>query len=122
MTLLPFVLIWLVIYLFSASVSNGIVVLVTRKRVNWRIWEFVFSFLPLVVWISLVAFNSKGKTLSNAVVEPFVCGILSSLQALTCSIFAVMQQKRGVFPLVFGVILGCISAVLVFLFMPALPE
>ena len=122
MSTIPMHVVWLLYYLVPCALAGGVIVLVTRARISWRGWELALLFLPFVVWTSAITLNDADKTLSNAAFEPFVCGLLSSVQLLVriCAWKILHRDHPILVPI--GVLASCFVALAVYWSMPALPE
>lgn len=122
MSTAPLCAVWFLLYLVSCILAGGLTTFLTRSWMAWRLWEVVLLLLPFLVWSGAIAINSTGKTLSNAVIEPLVCGLLSSLQLLI-RIYAVKVHRTDHILLVpLGVLVSCLAVLVVYWTMPALPE
>ncbi len=118
----PFILIWMFIYSLGSLVSSGLVLLLARGQVLWKSWEFPVAFVPFIVWTVLAFAVDANKTLSNVVVEPFVCGLLSGIQFAVRWVVAKITGHD--FPQVAfaGALVSALLTVAVFYLVPALPE
>jgi hypothetical protein len=81
--------------------------------------DFVLLVLPWLAWISSSLAYSQGKSLSNAVIEPSVLGLVTSLILLLRLIPGYPKSRAG-----FAITLAgpVIAAVCIWFFVPGLPE
>ena len=53
-----------------------------NRSIGWRWWELVFPVVPFGLWFCLTAPSDRGKSLSNAVIEPLLCGCAACIPFL----------------------------------------
>ncbi len=92
-----------------------------RQRVHWFWWEFFNLLIPFLTWIILALTNLRNKSLSNAGIEALMLGVL----------IGIIQIFPVIVPEIYGsrlksafvtLLLSIIIVLLVYFFMPSLPE
>lgn len=70
---------WLPFLLPAAPVAAACWTL-GRRRVAWRRWEYTLLVVPFLAWLGAMLADDSGKSLSNAVAEPFWlgCGVAAA--------------------------------------------
>jgi len=108
-------------YVIPAIVIAGPIWFFGRERVHWFRWEFFSLLIPFLVWIFLASTNLRNKSLSNAGVESVIIGILIGIIQIFPVIIPEVYESRlkSAFATLF---LSIIIAVLLYFFMPTLPE
>ncbi len=76
----------------------------------------IWSFFPLTR-----AFTFTTKSMSNALIEPLLLGILTGVTSLLCGtlLMRYFSKKQNN---IIKIILPCIIAIIIAMFLPALPE
>ena len=115
-----FFLIPFVIYAIPTTV--GMLVISWLLKVKNRLECRLFSLCPILLWMAFTWHNDKGKTLGNAVAEPFLLAII------VCLLFAFRSfaVRRGVLAqkTLDAIAVGayCLAAMFVFFLVPSLSE
>lgn len=108
-------------YVIPAIIIAGPIWFFARTRVQWFHWEYLNLLVPFLIWIFLALTNLRNKSLSNAGIESITLGIL----------VGVIQILPVIMPEVFGsrlksalatLFISVVIAVLIYYFMPSLPE
>ncbi|MBN2024588.1 MAG: hypothetical protein JW809_17545 [Pirellulales bacterium] len=120
MTLVPLIVFLFSLYSLPVAVVCAIVALCSRQ-IAWRWWEFVLLVVPFFLWTGLVIVHNTGKSLGNAVYEPFLCGCIACMPILAKTTAARLGWQMEVSYLT-AFIVACIMILAVYVFMPALPE
>lgn len=122
MSISPFIVVWLLVYGIAFAFSGGVILWASRGKVIWQVWEFAVMMLPFLLWVLLITNNRAGKSLSNALVEPFLCGLIASLQpGFRLFIMHITKQDDSKMSL-WGVAIACFGSIAVYLFTPTLVE
>lgn len=109
------------IFTAPAGVVTGIIVFLSRRRVDWKAWEAVVFILPFGAWALLMIsdLSLNQKSLAN-LGEPlyFIAGIPIA------AIVRVLVGRRASQTVLSGALIGFVSAlaVAVFFMVPPLPE
>ena len=117
----------MLLFILSLGVLQGLIAIVIscpfwilgRKRVTWRKIDGLVLFVPYLLWLGLMRVNDLGKSLSN-LLEPIIIACLAGLSACV----RIVVGSRANETRVTGILLGSVSllAVMVWRFMPSLPE
>lgn len=104
-----------------AVVLSAPVVLLSRTRVHWRLWETLVLVLPFVIWTVLMfsPLSTGRKSLAN-LGEPLYLAVAIPLAALIRVGIGSRVPQRACASGLIGVV--CIVAPAVFFLVPALPE
>lgn len=111
---------WMLQTIVAATLTAPIV-LFTRRRVHWQVWELLAFFLPFLVWTILMFSNlSTGrKSLSN-LAEPALLGFSIGIAALAhVGLVSRLRERRSAWTLIVGL---CFIAAGIFFVTPPLPE
>ncbi len=120
MSSIPFLIILWLVFLIPAGSITAICRFLGRHRVTWQKWELAILLAPYGVWMILTMLSSTGKSLSNAIVEPFCLG---SGVALACIARVVAGRKWNEDMLAISLFVACcVLAVALWAFMSAIPE
>lgn len=91
-----------------------------RNRTDWKRSDFAVAVYPYWIWVGLMIFVARGKTLSNFFVEPIWLGLIAVVSPATRLITGKrIQSKR--YPellLLFVILMG----IMFWKWMPSLPE
>ena len=120
MSSLPLVGFLFFLYVVSATVVCLPIVWWYRS-IGWRWWELVLPVVAFALWLSLVVVSDKGKTLSNAVIEPLLCGCLACMP-IVLRAAATRCAWWGEVAYLIGLFLSCVVVLIIYVGMPALPE
>jgi hypothetical protein len=88
---------------------------------QWRWWEFLCLLVPFVLWLVLSLLGGKAQSMVNAIIEPFICGILAYLPI----IFKSVSPRFGWRPTAwfyFGLFLSCSFVLVTYFAVPPLSE
>lgn len=92
------------------------------RSIGWRWFETILLWVPFLLWFCLMAlWSEKGKTLSNVVVEPFLCGCFAFLPLAT-KVTATRYRRSSVAGYFLGLFASCLIVLLIYQQMPGLPE
>lgn len=115
---------WMVFLLFLYAMPAAFICLPTVWRyrsIGWQWWELLLPLSPFGLWLFLITIDDRQKNLSNAVIEPLLCG----LAAVTPILFRVAVARYGWRPgLAYfgGLLISYALVLIVYFFMPAIPE
>ena len=110
---------WLV-FLLMGIVVCGPVWFLGKRRIQWTWRDYIVLVLPLTLWIILIVINGAGKSLTNAVIEPFWLGCSVPIAPLTRLIIGKrVNQKLLAISLL---VILCLVATGLWMFVPCLPE
>ena len=110
------------VFLYAVSATVVCVPIIWWYRtIGWRWWELILPIVPFSFWLCLTAFSDKGKTLSNAVIEPLLCGCAACLPV---ALRAMATRCRWQVEMTYfvGLLISCVFALIVYFGMPAIPE
>jgi len=120
MICLPFTLVLWLSFLFPAGIVMATCRMAGRQRVNWFKLEYAFLIVPYLTWVILVLMNDKGKSLSNAIGEPFLLGCCVAIASL---IRLAVGRKCNEALLAASLFAGCcLLAIALWAFVPILSE
>lgn len=112
---------WYPIFLIPAIIGSGIFYGIMKNNITinkYHVLSFVF---PWLIWVCLMGFYGTGKSLSN-IIEAIILGCIVSFLVLTEGIISVLLKKKLVNFSKISLLVSCIAAILLWLFMPLLPE
>ena len=122
MSMSPFLVVCLLFYGFALAISGGGIFWIARGKIVWQAWEFGLMILPFLVWVVLIVQNRAGKSLTNALIEPLVCGFIAGLQpGFRFLVVHFSHQDHPKLSLI-GVLISCIGALAVYYFTPTIAE
>lgn len=110
-----------VMYFTPSIIISSLVWFFARGRVAWLKWEFFSIAVPILIWIMLALMNLRNKSLSNAGIEALSLGIIVGLIQFFPVIFPEVISSRGRSALI-SLFLSILAAVIIYFFMPTLPE
>ena len=120
MSRLPYLFAFWLLFLIPAAPVAAACWFFGRARVTWFKWEYALLIAPYLVWILLVAIEDTGKSLSNAVGEPFFLGCSV---ALACLVRVVVGKREKEKVLAGGLFAACcLAAIALWALTPSLPE
>lgn len=106
-------------YVVSAGTGWIGSILIFRHRMTLNRWDYILMLLSGLIWAGLILVDGNGKSLSNAVVEPVLLGVIASLLfVLRC---AAPKRHQSTSALT-GTIAASIAAVFIWWLVPGLPE
>jgi len=115
---------WAVFQLFLYAVPTAIVclpIVLWFRSYEWRWWELALPIAPFILWLCLVAISDKGKTLTNAVVEPLLCGCVACVPIMLRAAATRWEWRVGLAYCI-GLLISCAVTTIIYLEMPPLPE
>lgn len=115
-----FLLFWLIAYLPISLILCGPIWWFSRKRVSyWRKSDFLVLFVPYLTWVILLIIDSSGKSLSN-LCEIFYFGLASVFAPITRIVAP--KSMNPIMTAYLGLFAVCLIAVMLWAFVPGLPE
>ena len=115
---------WIVFFLLLYAMPAAFVCLpmVCRYRsIGWQWWELLLLFFPFGLWLFLITIDDGQKTLCNAVIEPFLCGLTAVMPILFRVVVSRYGRRPG--PAYFaGLLISSAVVLIIYMFMPAIPE
>ena len=88
---------------------------------HWQWSEAVCLLVPFLVWFCLSLYGSKAQSLCNAVIEPFIVGMIGCLPiAFKLIANKVGRRSQAIFYL--GLFTSCLCALAIYAVVPPLPE
>lgn len=115
---------WAAFLLFFYAMSATVVcvpIIWWYRSIGWRWWELVLPIVPFGLYLCLTAFSDKGKTLSNAVIEPLLCGCAACIPIALKAVATRCGWQVEV-TYVLGLLVSCVFVLIVYLAVPAIPE
>jgi hypothetical protein len=115
---------WVVLLLLFYAIPAAVICLPLiwwHRSIGWKWWEFMLLIVPFALWLCLVVMNFRVKTLSNAVIEPALCGCAAGAP-LVLKVMATHRRQRTIATAFIGLIVSCLLVVVIYLSMPAIPE
>lgn len=91
-----------------------------RRRVTWFKWEYTIIIVPYLIWVLFIMIEDKGKSLSNAVAEPFYLGCGVALACVARVVIGKKWKERTLAVSLFAAI--CLLGVALWGMTPTLPE
>ncbi len=118
MNSLPWAAFLLVLYV-AAAAFVCLPTVRSYRSVGWAWWELVLPIVPFGVWFCLVRISGNQKTLSNAVIEPLLCGFAVITPFLVKVVAARYGWRTGLAYFV-GWLISCVLVLIIYFFMPAI--
>lgn len=115
------VIFWIILlYTLPASIITLIIWFIGRKKVNWLKIEFLFVFIPLLIWPIASSFSPGSKGFGNLILEPFFCGIPAGFILLPRLLIPAPSDKTKILitfisALIVSIIVGLITFFVPFL-------
>ncbi len=109
---------WYPIYAIPLFLCIGITWFIFRKKITINYFDITILILPWLTWIGLLLFDDRGKSLSN-IVEAIYLGLITGFLIFIRCLF---KNKFGFFPSIIINILACSVAILLWKYVPCLPE
>jgi len=99
----------------------GVPIVWYHRSVAWEWWESPLLVAPFCLWFGLTLAHDTGKSLGNAVVEPFLCGCIACAPILAKTVASRLgwRTQRSC---VTAFLVSCAAIVAVWLGMPTLQE
>jgi hypothetical protein len=120
MSTLPLVAILLFLYSVSAAVVC-LPLIWWYRSIEWRWWELILPVVPFGLWLCVMAISDKGKSLSNGVIEPLLCGCTACIPiALRAAATRCGWQVEATYFI--GLLASCVLVMVIYFGMPSLPE
>lgn len=111
----------LILFYAMSAIVVCLPVIWWSRSLKWRWWELILPIVPFVLWFGLILVNGKGKTLSNGVIEPLLLGCAAGLPILFRA-GANRSGRQGETAYFLGLAISCTIALVIYFWMPALPE
>jgi hypothetical protein len=115
-----FILFAFFVYLLPLAVCY-IVVIVWGRVLSLKMWVWANMVLPFPLWLSFILINGTGKTLSNAIIEPFLCGCIACIPIILERGTSRFRCQAKSIPFI-SFTLTCIFVLLIYFGMPAITE
>ena len=113
------------VYLLFCAPILAIIWCVFRFGLKSKIYykaDLMFLLGGVIYWAIYEISPSPGKTLSNAVAEPFYISIIASILFLTRSLLCKRYPSKTTFIITATLLILLVSTIAVFLLTPSLPE
>ena len=120
MSLFPLVILLFLFYVVPLAIVC-VPVVWWHRSIIWRWWEAVLLLVPFGLWLGFIITSNKGKSLSNAVIEPFLCGCIACMP-IALKAIATRFGWRTNLAYFTGLLISCTVAAVVYFAIPALPE
>jgi len=117
-----FTILLLFIYLTSALPLTILIWFVGRRKAEWLKKEFLFVFIPWVVWLLLMYLVSTGKKSLSNIIEAFYCGIPGGLILLPRALLSASSKKMKLLIILISTAIAIVIVFFIFFLTPALPE
>ena len=91
------------------------------RSIIWKWWEMVLLLVPFGLWLSLTFTGIKFKSLSNAVIELFLCGCVACMPIALRAIAARFKCRTNLAYFT-GLLISSTVAAILYFTVPALPE
>lgn len=120
MSVVPLLVFLFILYALPVAIV-GVPVAWWHRSPGWRWLDVAILFVPLFVWSGLSFVGGLPKSLSNAVVEPFLCGCVAWTPIVAKAITSRLGWKANAGYWI-ACFLSCLAAVGIYLAVPTLPE
>jgi hypothetical protein len=107
-------------YALVAAITSMPLVLLSFRRVDWRIRDGLVLVIPFVIWVGMHFTGLRWKSLVNVLWEPAYLGLAVPI-AVAVRIFA-GQRNCGRLCISCLIALLCIAAIMIYLLVPPYPE
>ena len=114
-----FLLLWLA-FLVPALPVGAACRFFGRRRTTWFQWEYTLLVAPFAIWSLLIMISAKGKSLSNAVAEPFFLGCGVALICIARVVIGKILNEKTLAISLFTFV--CLLAIALWKLTPMLPE